>query len=315
MPRRHVGGRSGSRAAHAPAAAARPGRPRACRRAPPRARASRARPLPGRRAPASEPAAVVGDLDAQLVAARAHGDAHGRRAGVAEHVGQRLLHDPVARRVHRAPGRPATSPTSNSTSTPAARSPAASASRSSSPAAGATGAAAVGRAARRASRAGRPAPRRSSLDVAQRRARLARVAVDQVRRDARLDVDRHHRVRDHVVDLARDPQALLAEPPQRLLLARGDRAARPPRAASAHVAGGEREQAQARLRTTMPKQLRPVVGERHDAHDHARHDGRPIHERAPAVAAGGELEQRDHRDQHDGVRRARAATAPARPRR
>ena len=57
------------------------------------------------------------------------------------------------------------------------------------------------------------------LDVLQRPAGLLRVAVEQVRADPGLDVDRDHRVRDDVVDVAGDPQPLLADPAQRLLLA------------------------------------------------------------------------------------------------
>ena len=53
----------------------------------------------------------------------------------------------------------------------------------------------------------------------ERPAGLLGVAVEQVRADAGLHVDRDHRVRDHVVHVAGDPQPLLADPAQRLLLA------------------------------------------------------------------------------------------------
>jgi hypothetical protein len=41
----------------------------------------------------------------------------------------------------------------------------------------------------------------------------------QMRADARLHVDRHHRVRDDVVDVAGDPQPFLTYPAKRFLLA------------------------------------------------------------------------------------------------
>ena len=62
---------------------------------------------------------VVDDVDLQRAAGQAHLDARGRRAGVLERVGERLLHDPVRR-----PGRrsAAARPARTDSSTPARRS-------------------------------------------------------------------------------------------------------------------------------------------------------------------------------------------------
>ena len=96
--------RSGSRARDAPAAARRAGRPRA---SPPSGRGPLAHPAQAVAARAGRAAvprarAVVGDLDADARRRRdATRDGRRRRAGVAQHVGQRLLHDPVAGGVDR----------------------------------------------------------------------------------------------------------------------------------------------------------------------------------------------------------------------
>ena len=86
-------------------------------------------------------------------------------------------------------------------------------------------------------RDGLPARR---LDRGQRLLRLGLIAVDHEARGARLDAHHAHVVRDDVVQLARDPHALLEHRPPRVLLAlalglqrRAPRPTRPARSARA----------------------------------------------------------------------------------
>ena len=141
------------------------------------------------------------------------------------------------------------------------------------------------------------------LDVAQRPVGLAGVALEQVRRDARLDVDRGHRVGHDVVDLAGDAQPLLAHAPQRLLLGGLHQpllghAARPD-----HLAGGDRQQDESGVADHDRGDVGEAAGEWDHADDHAGHDGQAHPQRATAVAVERELEQGDHRDDDDRVGR------------
>ena len=117
-------------------------------------------------------------------------------AGVAEHVGQRLLHDPVARGLHS--GRELRSPATVDVDRHAGGAQAADELvELVQPAVrlhGAGSRAVAQHAERRAQVGERLA--RSRLDAAQRRAGLLGVTVDEMRGDAGLHVDRDHRVGD-----------------------------------------------------------------------------------------------------------------------
>ena len=82
------------------------------------------------------------------------------------------------------------------------------------------------------------------LDRAQRGMGLGGVAIDQVRSDAGLHVDRGHRVSDGVMDLVRDRQPLGGHPLPCLRLARVRGAPGGDLAGAQQVAGGDREHAQ-----------------------------------------------------------------------
>jgi hypothetical protein len=121
---------------------------------------------------------------------------------VAQHVGERLLHDPVARRVHRR-GQRAEVGDVQADLDPRGAQRAGELVEVAEPAGGPE------RRRRRvpaqhAERGAQVAQRLPArrLDLAQRRARLLGVVVDEVGRDAGLHVDGHHRVGDDIVDLA-----------------------------------------------------------------------------------------------------------------
>ena len=163
-------------------------------------------------------AAVVGHVDVERVAVDAERDERVRCVGVAQHVGERLLHDAeaglldrdrdgVVVQLHVCGG------------------------------VDAGGLRAVEQLRQRCEVEGRR--RRGRLvggaQQAQRRAQVVQrfsrhlpdvfqrtvgiVASVEVRGDAGADVDCNERVRDRVVQLARDPQSLVGDPPQALLFA------------------------------------------------------------------------------------------------
>ena len=153
---------------------------------------------------------VVGDDDRHGVHVHPHDDRRARRAGVPEHVRQGLLHDPVARGAHRGghgdrgrvdrhldPRGPQLGRDVVEVVEPG----------------GGTDRRGLLRVAQHPERGPQVVERvpARALDVQQRLARLLGVLVEQVRRDPGLHVDRDHRVRDHVVHLAGDPQPLLVE--------------------------------------------------------------------------------------------------------
>ena len=166
-------------------------------------------------------AAVVGDLDLQLVRPVAQEDGGARRARVLERVGQRLLHDPVGRHVD---GRRQRAPLALHVDVDRE-----------------LRAAQRGRAAGRADRrpgrgarsSGSPAWRRNPsrrcssvtawrLEASierQRRGRLRRLAVHHDPRRPGLDAHHADVVGDDVVQLARDPHPLVEHRPARVLLA------------------------------------------------------------------------------------------------
>ena len=146
------------------------------------------------------------------------------RARVLERVGQRLLHDPVRRQVDA--GRQRTRRRPRRAARPAGRRRAASstsASRPASPGCGASaGLSSAARAGRRAAGAARPAPRARSACDRRRAPGGRRSGSASSRPRPGLGLHDHHAeaVGDHVVQLARDPGALLGHGRPRLGLAR-----------------------------------------------------------------------------------------------
>ena len=139
-----------------------------------------------------------------------------RRAGVLEHVGQRLLHDPVRREIDPGgqPAQVAVGP--SSTGRPADRTWSTS---SSSPRRLGCGATTVvrGWSAGRAAGASRPAlPARVSMAASAARA-ASGLGVDGPLPGLRLDDDDAHAVRDEVVQLAGDAGPLVGDGPRGLL--------------------------------------------------------------------------------------------------
>ena len=179
-----------------------------------RRRARRVRACPpahGRRPAPPWSAAVVGDLELDLVLAEAQRRPGSRRAGVLERVGQRLLHDPVGRRgrrraaAARARPRPQLDGQAGLAHLLEQRGELAEPGWGPRPAR-------RPRAACPAGAASRPAPRGRSPRSPRARSR-AEVSSPRARaRPPGLDDDHAHAVGDHVVELARDARALLGDP-------------------------------------------------------------------------------------------------------
>ena len=187
------------------------------------AHADQPEPAVAARPAVARAAAVVDDLDLELVGPVAQVHVGARRPRVLERVGQRLLHDPVGRDVDRLRQRRARSP---STVSSTASSRVAHARRRAARAGATPGCGArlvlvarpgAGSPSRRCSSA--TACRLERLDRGQRLLRLGRIAVDHDARGAGLDAHHAHVVGDDVVQLARDPHALLEHRAPRVLLA------------------------------------------------------------------------------------------------
>ena len=151
-------------------------------------------------------------------------------AGVAHHVGERLLHDAVGGHVDRR--RAAAAARRRSRARRAARRrrvTSTSASSRSSPGVGASGAASPSSARSTSSvaRSSSSVCLLSCLTAASAGRGLLGVAIEHVQRGARLHVDRGDAVGDHVVEVAGDAQALLGDPAAGLLLAALLEVARP----------------------------------------------------------------------------------------
>ena len=162
--------------------------------------------------------AVVVDLHGQVLLAVGDPDGGGGRAGVAGHVGQRLLHDPVGGQV--GPGRQGTRrPLDPGADLQAGRAgPRDQAVQLGQAGGGGPGRRLVALAEHVQDRAELPqCVVGGLLDGLQGAAGLARLLVHQVQGHAGLDVDQGDVVGEHVVQLAGDAHALLAGPPLRLL--------------------------------------------------------------------------------------------------
>ena len=138
------------------------------------------------------------------------------------------------------------------------------------------------------------------FDRRERRAGLLGSLVDQVKRDPGLHVDQGEVVSEHVVQLARDPQALLAGHSPLLLAASGDRL-RTALLPYTNDLGNRAEQQHPRRDPRCPRQarcgLRPGGGHQHDEQQIATEDGQPSeptltgHHRSP--------ERHNHSREHE----------------
>ena len=127
---------------------------------------------------------------------------------------------------------------------------------------------------------------------------LLGVGAAQVQRDRRLHVDQGHVVGDDVVQVLRDPQAVLPRPPPALLGQRPAVGERPLAADPGDLGEGEHEQApgqRGRRRAPRPPQVGVErdgdgVGEEHPARDEPRDQPVPGEDRR---------DERDHEGDHD----------------